>query len=92
MRAPNRAVSPSLVTQSSANREWLRLSHATRDICCAVLPIRPVRQTRSFDSIEPDVLLIEPFLENALAIGFCSARADLRELRPADAVLVRRRP
>jgi hypothetical protein len=27
-----------------------------------------------------------------LAIGFCSARADLRELRPADAVLVRRRP
>ena len=40
----------------------------------------------------PDVLLIEPFLENALAIGFCSARADLRELRPADAVLVRRRP
>ena len=26
-----------------------------------------------------------------LAIGFCSARADLRELRPADAVLVRRR-
>ena len=27
-----------------------------------------------------------------LAIGFCSARADLRELRPADTVLVRRRP
>ena len=26
-----------------------------------------------------------------LAIGFCSARADLRELRPADTVLVRQR-
>jgi hypothetical protein len=27
-----------------------------------------------------------------LAIGFCTTRAGLRELRPADAVLVRRRP
>jgi hypothetical protein len=30
--------------------------------------------------------------ENALAVGFCPARADFRELRPADAGLVRWRP
>ena len=76
-----------------AGREWRQ--HGAADIdghglysTFAIQIVRPLQFHRCFClSRGPGC-----YNENALAVGFCSARGDFRELRPTDAGLVRWRP